>query len=569
MEHSDLNESAMTENFAELFAESIEDINFQPGAIRKAEIVDITPDFVVVYAERSKSEAYIPINEFRNQNNELEAAVGDVVDVVLEAFENGNGKTMLSREKAKRVESWQTLEKAFENGETVKGLVTERVRGGFTVEINKIRSFLPGSLVDIKPVRDTSFIEGKELEFKIIKVDKKQNNIVVSRRAALMAESTPEREALLSSLEEGAEVTGVVKNLTDYGAFIDLGGVDGLLHITDISWKRIRHPNELLKLGDEVRVKVLKYDRDKNRVSLGLKQLAEDPWYGIGRRYPVGTRVFGKITNVTDYGCFVEIESGIEGLVHMSEINWTNKNVHPSKVVNQGQEVEVMVLEIDEERRRISLGMKQCKSNPWKEYSNLHKKGEIIKGAIKSITDFGIFIGLEGDIDGLVHLSDISWSETGEKAIRNYKKGQEIETVILAIDAERERISLGIKQLEQDIYAEYLEKYPKGSVVEGTVTEVDAKAAMIDLGDDIIGKVKAQDVSREKVRDVTELLKVGDSIEARVLGVDKKGHIVSLSIKEMQPELGSSNTPVNTQLGDLLKDQFQQKTDDNNICDIE
>ncbi|MDR1057880.1 MAG: 30S ribosomal protein S1, partial [Coxiellaceae bacterium] len=539
----------------------VKDINFQPGAIRKAEVIDITPDFVVVYAEGSKSETYIPVAEFRDQGNELEAAVGDMVDVILETFENGTGKTIFSREKAKRLESWQTLEKAFAAGETVKGTVTERVRGGFTVEINKIRSFLPGSLVDIKPVRDTSYIEGKELEFKIIKVDKRQNNIVVSRRAALMAENTPERKALLESLKEGTELTGVVKNLTDYGAFIDLGGIDGLLHITDISWKRIRHPNELLKLGDEIKVKVLKYDREKNRVSLGLKQLAEDPWRDISRRYPVGTRIFGRITNITDYGCFVEIEPGIEGLVHMSEINWTNKNIHPSKVVVPGQEVEVMILEIDEERRRISLGMKQCKPNPWKEYSLLHNKGEKIKGVIKSITDFGIFIGLEGDIDGLVHLSDISWSESGEKAIRNYKKGQEIETIILAIDAERERISLGIKQLERDIYTEYLELHPKGSVVEGIVTEVTAKAATIDLGKDIYGRVKAADVSREKVKDATELLKVGDSIEAKVIGVDRKSHVVNLSIKEMQPELGSDNTPANTQLGDLLKKEMQQSVE--------
>ncbi len=559
MEHGDSKESVMTENFAELFAKSVQEENFQAGVIRKAEVVDVTPDFVVVYAEGSKSEAYVPISEFRNQNNELEVKVGDVIDVVLEAFENGDGRTIFSREKAKRVESWQALEKAFENGEMVKGVVTERVRGGFTVEINKIRSFLPGSLVDIKPVRDTSYIEGKELEFKIIKVDKKQNNIVVSRRAALMAENTPEREALLSSLEEGAELTGTVKNLTDYGAFIDLGGIDGLLHITDISWKRIRHPNEILKIGDEVKVKILKYDRDKNRVSLGLKQLIDDPWRDIGRRYPVSSRIFGKITNITDYGCFVEIEPGIEGLVHMSEINWTNKNIHPNKVVNQGQEVEVMVLEIDEERRRISLGMKQCKSNPWKEYSLLHKKGEMIKGVIKSITDFGIFIGLEGDIDGLVHLSDISWNDPGEKAIRDYKKGQEIETVILAIDADRERISLGVKQLEKDIYAEYLEQHPKGEAIAGVVTEVNPKGATIDLGNGIVGKVKAADVSREKVKDASELLKVGDAIEAKILGLDKKSHIINLSIKEMQPELGSNNAPVNTQFGDLLKEQMMQE----------
>jgi small subunit ribosomal protein S1 len=551
----------MNENFAELFAESIKNIDFQCGSIKKAEVIDVTPDFVIVYAEGTKSESYISISEFRDQNNETEVVVGDVVDVVLEAFEDGTGKTILSRDKAKRIASWQALEKAFADGETIKGIVTERVRGGFTVEINKIRSFLPGSLVDIKPVRDTSYIEGKELDFKIIKVDKKENNIVVSRRAALMAESTPERDALLSSLEEGSIIAGTVKNLTDYGAFIDLGGVDGLLHITDMSWKRIRHPNEVLKLGDEIKVKVLKYDRDKNRVSLGLKQLAEDPWRDINRRYPVGTRLFGHITNITDYGCFVEIEPGIEGLVHMSEIDWTNKNVHPAKVVNQGQEVEVKVLEIDGDRRRISLGMKQCKLNPWKEYAAEHSKGEKVSGKIKSITDFGVFVGLEGDIDGLVHLSDISWVESGEKAIRDYKKGQDIEAVILAIDAERERISLGIKQLERDIYSDYLEAHPKGSVVSGVVTEVNAKVAMIDLGDGVLGKVKAVDVSREKVKEVSELLKEGDSVEAKILGIDKKSSAVNLSIKELQPELGSSDAPANTQLGDLLKEQIQQESE--------
>lgn len=550
----------MKENFAELFAESIKNVDFQCGAIRKAEVIDITPDFVVVYAIGTKSESYIPINEFRKQDNELEVAVGDTVDVVLESFENGTGKTVFSRDKARRIESWQALEDAFLSGEIVKGIVTERVRGGFTVEINKIRSFLPGSLVDIKPVRDTSYIEGKEFDFKIIKVDKKENNIVVSRRAALMAESTPERDALLSSLAEGSVVTGVVKNLTDYGAFIDLGGVDGLLHITDMSWKRIRHPNEILKLGDEVNVKVLKYDRDKNRVSLGLKQLIDDPWRDINRRYPVGTRLFGHITNITDYGCFVEIEPGIEGLVHMSEIDWTNKNIHPAKVITQGQEVEVKVLEIDGDRRRISLGMKQCKLNPWKEYADTHSKDEKISGKIKSITDFGIFVGLDGSIDGLVHLSDISWTEPGEKAIRNYKKGQDVEAVILAIDAERERISLGIKQLESDIYTDYLDQYPKGSIVSGVVTEVNAKSATIDLGGGIIGKVKATDVSREKVKDASELLKEGDHIDAKVIGVDKKNRAINLSIKEMQPELGSFDTPANTQLGDLLKEQIKHTT---------
>lgn len=547
----------MNENFAELFAQSIQDLDFQCGTVKKAEVINITRDFVVVYAIGSKSEAYISIHEFKNQANELEVAIGDTVDVVLEAFENGTGKTTFSREKAKRIESWQSLEKAFAENETVKGTVTERVRGGFTVEINKIRAFLPGSLVDIKPVRDTSYIEGKELDFKIIKVDKKENNIVVSRRAALMAESTPERDALLSSLEEGAIVTGTVKNLTEYGAFIDLGGVDGLLHITDMSWKRIRHPNEVLKVGDEIRVKVLKYDREKSRVSLGLKQLADDPWRDIERRYPVGTRLFGRITNITDYGCFVEIEPGIEGLVHMSEIDWTNKNVHPAKAVTQDQEVEVKVLEIDGERRRISLGMKQCKLNPWKEYANAHCKDEKVSGKIKSITDFGIFVGLEGDIDGLVHLSDISWTETGEKAIRDYKKGQEVEAVILAIDAERERISLGIKQLEHDVYTDYLQIHPKGSVVSGIITEVNQKSATVDLGEGIVGKVKAADVSREKVKDASDLLAEGDHVEAKILGIDKKSRCVNLSIKEMQPELGSNDAPANTQLGDLLKQQMQ------------
>ncbi len=552
----------MTENFAELFAESLAGLNFEPGVSLRAEVVDITPDFVILYASGSKSEAYVPISEFKNQSNEVEVKIGDVVDVILESFENGTGRTIFSREKAKRIESWQQLEKAFESGDLVKGTVTERVRGGFTVEIDKVRAFLPGSLVDIKPVRDTSFIEGKELEFKIIKVDKKQNNIVVSRRAALMAESSPEREALLGSLSEGAELAGTVKNLTDYGAFIDLGGIDGLLHITDISWRRIRHPNEILKVGDEVKVKVLKYDRDKGRVSLGLKQLIEDPWRDVSRRYPVGSRLFGKVTNITDYGCFVEIEPGIEGLVHMSEINWTNKNIHPSKAVSQGDDVEVMVLELDEDRRRISLGMKQCQSNPWKEYSLNHAKGEKITGAIKSITDFGIFIGLDGDIDGLVHLSDISWTDSGEKAIRNYKKGQEIETVILAIDADRERISLGIKQLDKDVYSDYLENFPKGSVVSGAVIEVTPKAAMVDLGNGIVGKIKVAEVSREKIKDVGELLKVGDNIEAKVLGSDKKANAINLSIRELQPELGTGNLPANTQLGDLLKQEMERNEDE-------
>ncbi len=551
----------MTENFAELFAESISDINFQVGMLRKAEVIDITPDFVILYALGSKSEAYVPISEFKNQRGEIEVKKGDFVDVILEAFEDGAGRTVFSRDEAKRLESWKILEKALETGEVIQGVVTERVRGGFTVEINKVRAFLPGSLVDIKPVRDTSFIEGKEIDCKVIKVDNRQNNIVVSRRAALMAEGTPEREELLNSLFEGAELTGIVKNLTDYGAFIDLGGIDGLLHITDISWKRIRHPSEILKLGDEIKVKVLKYDREKGRVSLGLKQLVDDPWRDISRRYPIGARIFGRVTNITDYGCFVEIDAGIEGLVHMSEINWTNKNLHPSKVVSQEDEVEVMILAIDEDKRRISLGIKQCKPNPWKEYAVAHSKGEKIVGTIRSITDFGIFIGLDGDIDGLVHLSDISWTDSGEKVVRNYKKGQEVEAIILAIDSDRERISLGIKQLEKNVYSDYLDNFPRGSIVNGVITEINPKAAMVDLGNGITGKVKIADVSRERVKDISDLLNVGDQIEAKVMGTDKKIQMVNLSIKELQPELGSDNSPMNTQLGDLLKLEMEKESE--------
>jgi len=544
----------MTESFAELFAESLKTTDLKSGSILKATIVDKTPEYIVVNAGL-KSESYIPLDEFRSQGGKIDANIGDTVDVILETVEDGSGETHLSREKAKRFESWKILEEAFASGATVTGVVTEHVRGGFTVEVNKIRAFLPGSLVDTKPIRDPSQIVGKEFEFKVIKIDKKQNNIVLSRRAALAAETGVERQALLSTLQEGSIITGIVKNLTDYGAFIDLGGVDGLLHITDMSWKRIRHPSEIDKLGDEIKVKVLKFDRDKNRVSLGYKQLEDDPWRDIGRRYPAGSRLFGKVTNITDYGCFVEIEPGIEGLVHMSEMDWTNKNVHPAKLVTVGQEIEVMVLEIDEERRRISLGIKQCKPNPWKEFGDTHNKDDKVMGKIKSITDFGIFIGLDGDIDGLVHLSDISWTEAGEKSIRNYKKGQEVEAVILAIDPDRERISLGIKQLEQDIYSEYVEKYPKGTTVAGVVTEVTPKAAIVDLTGGILGKIKASDVSREHVKNVAEFLKQGDEIEAKVLGIDKKNRLISLSIKELQPEL-NVEAPANTQLGDLLKEQI-------------
>lgn len=549
----------MNESFATLFEESLQDLDLRSGSTVKATVIDISSDKVTVDASL-KSAVQIPIDEFKNHNNELEVAVGDVVDVILEAVENGSGETRLSREKAKRLESWKDLEEAYETGANILGYVSERVRGGFTVEINKIRTFLPGSLVDIKPVRDTSYIEGKELEFKVIKIDKKQNNVVVSRRAALAAESGSEKESLLSNLKEGDEVTGIVKNLTDYGAFIDLGGLDGLLHITDMSWKRVRHPNEIVKLGEEIRVKVLKFDRDKNRVSLGLKQLADDPWRDIGRRYPSGTRLFGHVSNITDYGCFVEIEPGIEGLVHMSEMDWTNKNVHPGKLVSVGQEVEVMVLEIDEERRRISLGMKQCKSNPWKDFATSHKKDDKVSGKIKSITDFGIFIGLPGDIDGLVHLSDISWTEPGEKAIRNYKKGQDLEAVILAIDPERERISLGVKQLEKDIYSDYLEQNPKGSVITCKITEVTPKYASVDLAEGIVGKIRAADVSRERVKDVADFLTVGDEVEVKIMGADKKNRCINLSIKELLPEL-STEAPANTRIGDLLKAQIEQGED--------
>ncbi len=548
----------MAESFAKLFAEEVEGLDFKTGVVRLAEVIDITPDFVILYSPGTKSESYVSIEEFKDRDNQLEVQIGDSVEVYLEAFEDGNGRTIFSREMAKKITVWKELEAAYERGTLVHGKVIERVRGGFTVEIDKIKAFLPGSLVDIKPIKEQTSIEGQDLDFKIIKIDKNQNNVVLSRRAALMAESTPERDALLSTIYEGAELTGTVKNLTDYGVFVDLGGIDGLLHITDISWRRIRHPNEVLSLGQELKVKVLKYDQDKCRVSLGLKQLVEDPWKDISRRYPVGTRLFGKVTNITDYGCFIEIENGIEGLVHMSELNWTNKNLHPSKVVTLNEEVEVMVLEVDEERRRISLGIKQCKQNPWKEYALNHNKGDKITGAIRSITDFGIFVGLDGNIDGLVHLSDLSWNESGEKILRNYRKGQEIEAVILAIDAERERISLGIKQLEQDVYSDYLENHPKGSVVSGEVTEVDPKFATIALEGDFIGKIKALEVSRAKVRDVNDFLQVGDRIEAKVLGVDKKNRVINLSIRELQPELGEDNAPVNTQLGDLLKQQMEQ-----------
>jgi small subunit ribosomal protein S1 len=516
-----------------------------------------------------KSEGVIPVSQFLDENGELTISVGDEVDVALDAVEDGFGETRLSREKAKRAEAWKELEKAFENEEVVTGFISGKVKGGFTVDLKGIRAFLPGSLVDVRPLRDTAHLEGKELEFKVIKLDQKRNNVVVSRRAVLEAENSAEREQLLENLAEGVEIKGIVKNLTDYGAFVDLGGVDGLLHITDMAWKRIRHPSEIVNVGDEINVKVLKFDRERNRVSLGLKQLGEDPWSAIKDRYPEGSRVKARVTNLTDYGCFAELEEGVEGLVHVSEMDWTNKNIHPSKVVQVGDEVEVMVLDIDEERRRISLGIKQCQPNPWEEFSANYNKGDRISGKIKSITDFGIFIGLEGGIDGLVHLSDISWNESGEEAVRQFKKGEEVETVILSIDPERERISLGIKQLDSDPFQEFVSEHDKGSIVTGKVVSVDAKAAVVELAEGVEAELKASEISRDKVEDARNVLNEGDEVEAKIISVDRKNRKISLSIKakdyddekqairdvkERQVEVQGPTT-----IGDLIKEQLQQK----------
>lgn len=533
----------VTESFAKLFEESFISKQLRPGAVVRGKIVHIGSDYVIVNAGL-KSEGVIPKEQFYNENRELEIAVGDEVDVVVEALEDGYGETRLSREKAKRAEAWSDLFKAHEQGTAIKGLVSGKVKGGFTVELGTIRAFLPGSLVDVRPVRDTSFIEGKELEFKIIKLDQKRNNIVLSRRAVIESEGSAEREELLGNLQEGQTVKGVVKNLTDYGAFVDLGGIDGLLHITDMSWKRVKHPNEVVNIGDEISVVILKFDKERGRVSLGLKQLAEDPWAGLIRRYPVNSRLFGKVTNVTDYGCFVEIEPGVEGLVHVSEMDWTNKNVSPSKIVQVGTEVEVMVLDIDPERRRISLGVKQCQANPWEAFATTHNKGDKVSGKIKSITDFGLFIGLDGGIDGLIHLSDLSWSTPGEEEVRKYKKGDEVEAVILAIDPERERISLGVKQLAQDSQSNFLAANPKGTMVKGKVREVDAKGAMIDLQEEVEGYLKASELSQEKVEDARTHLNVGDEIEARVVGMDRKNRYINLSlkVKESQTEDAAAET---------------------------
>ena len=555
----------MSESFAEMFEESLVQTEMRQGAILTGIVVDVTRDVVVVNAGL-KSEGVIPVDEFRSESGIVSINVGDEIEVALEYVEDGFGETRLSREKAIRAQSWRKLEKAYGDGDSVIGIINGKVKGGFTVELETIRAFLPGSLVDVRPVRDTTYLEGKELEFKVIKLDQKRNNVVVSRRAVVEAESSEERDALIENLQEGQSLKGVVKNLTDYGAFIDLGGIDGLLHITDMSWRRIKHPSEIVEVGDEIEVKVLKFDRERTRVSLGLKQMGEDPWADIARRYPVSSRLYGKVTNLTDYGCFVEIEEGVEGLVHVSEMDWTNKNISPNKIVDVGTEVEVMVLDIDPERRRISLGMKQCKANPWDEFSAMHNKGDKISGTIKSITDFGIFIGLDGGIDGLVHMSDISWSESDEEALRTYKKGDELETVILAIDPERERISLGIKQMEQDPFSNYLAAHPKGTNVNGVITEVDAKGAAVDLGDGIEGYIRASEIARDRVEDARTMLKTGDEVEARFIGVDRKNRSLNLSVKAKDTaeeaeaiqdySRGKADTGGGT-LGDLLKEQME------------
>jgi len=520
----------MSESFAELFEESLVHTEMKPGAIINGTVIDIRPDVVIVSAGL-KSEGVIPIEQFTSMGGEIEIQMGDVVEVALDAVEDGYGETRLSREKAKRARVWKELEVAQENGDIITGVISGKVKGGFTVELDGVRAFLPGSLVDVRPVRDTAYLEGKELEFKLIKLDPVRNNVVVSRRAVVESEYSAEREALLENLEEGMTIKGVVKNLTDYGAFLDLGGIDGLLHITDMAWKRVKHPSEVVEVGQEIDIKVLKFDREKNRVSLGLKQLGDDPWADLIRRYPENTRLFGHVTNITDYGCFVEIEDGVEGLVHVSEMDWTNKNVNPNKMVHLGQESEVMILDIDEERRRISLGMKQCQPNPWDDFAASHSKGDHVKGQIKSTTDFGLFIGLDGGIDGLVHLSDISWSLPGEEAVRDFKKGDEVEAVVLAVDPERERISLGIKQMDTDPFSSFMAANPKGSIVKGIIKEVDAKVAIIELADSVDGILRASEISRDRVEDVSSVLKVGEEIEAKFIGIDRKNRSVSLSIK--------------------------------------
>jgi small subunit ribosomal protein S1 len=557
----------MSESFAELFNESLNTIEMEPGSIVTGTVVDIDNDWVIVHAGL-KSEGVIPKSQFVNERGEFTLQVGDRVKVAMEVVDDGFGETRLSREKARRAESWQMLEDAFEKEEVVTGIINGKVKGGFTVDINEIRAFLPGSLVDIRPLRETAHLEGRPLEFKVIKLDQRRNNVVVSRRAVLEQETSAERETLLASLQEGQVIKGIVKNLTDYGAFVDLGGVDGLLHITDMAWRRIRHPSEMVAVGDEVNVKILKFDREKNRVSLGMKQLGDDPWVDITRRYPEGTRVNATVTNLTDYGCFAEIEEGVEGLVHVSEMDWTNKNIHPSKVVTVGDQVEVMVLDIDEERRRISLGIKQCRQNPWEEFAQKYAKGDRISGTIKSITDFGIFIGLEGGIDGLVHLSDISWNETGENAVRRFSKGEEVETVVLSIDPDRERISLGVKQLDQDPFADFTAVNDRGSIVTGTVESVDAREAIVKLAEEVTGVLKASELSADRVEDARNVLKEGDQVEVKIVSVDRKNRTLGLSIKQKERDeeraavrdhrSKESERPAPTTLGDLIKQQMDQ-----------
>ncbi len=559
----------MSESFAELFEASLANTEMRPGSIIDGKVVDIKADVVVVSAGL-KSEGVIPIDQFTNASGQLEVAVGDVVEVALDTVEDGFGETRLSREKAKREHTWNQLQKAHDNDQPVEGIITGKVKGGFTVEIEDIRAFLPGSLVDVRPVRDPSNFEGKLFEFKVIKMDRRRNNVVVSRRAIIEDQYSAERQELLENLQEGAEVKGVVKNLTDYGAFLDLGGVDGLLHITDMAWKRVHHPSEIVNIDDVITVKVLRFDRDKNRVSLGLKQLGEDPWADIKRRYPENSRVFGKVTNIADYGCFVEIEDGVEGLVHVSEMDWTNKNVNPSKVVALGDEVEVTILDIDEERRRISLGIKQCHVNPWEEFAATHNKNDKVKGKIKSITDFGIFIGLEGEIDGLIHLSDLSWEQPGEEAVRSFKKGQELEAVVLSVDPERERISLGVKQLADDPFSAFIAQNPKGAHVIGKVAKVEIKAAIVELADGVEAVLRASELSRDRVEDVTTVLKEGEDIEAKIINVDRKNRIINISIKAKDSEdeaavmqdYTRNNAPAATTLGDIMKEQLSEANSD-------
>ncbi len=554
----------MTESFAELFEQSLKGQTMLPGSLVDAEVLEIKSDVVIVDAGL-KSEGVIPIEEFYDERGELSINVGDRVEVALEAVEDGFGATRLSKEKAERIRTWDFLNTAYEKSESVAGTISGKVKGGYTVDVGNVRAFLPGSLVDVRPVRDTTYLEGKPLEFRVIKLDRARNNVVVSRRDVLQEEYSEERKQLLETLQEGVVLKGIVKNLVDYGAFVDLGGIDGLLHITDMSWKRVKDPSEVVEVGAEIEVKVLKFDRERTRVSLGLKQLGDDPWVNIARRYPENTRLFGNVTNITDYGSFVEIEEGVEGLVHVSEMDWTNKNVNPAAVVDVGEEVEVMVLEIDEERRRISLGMKQCRANPWDDFSQNHQKGDVVSGQIKSITDFGIFVGLPGGIDGLVHLSDLSWNEPGEEAVRNYRKGDEVEAVVLSIDSDRERISLGIKQLAQDPLSDFVAANPKGTIVTGTITEVDAKGATVQLTDDISGYIRASDIARDRVEDARSVLSQGEEVEARFMGLDRKNRTVSLSIKakeekeekEALREYGDTeNTTGTTSLGDLLKEQM-------------